>query len=155
MLGHFLLGVYNVLCTASGLPRWHSGKQSTCRCRIQKSLGFDPWVRKIPWRRKWQPTPVFLPGESHAQRNLADYSPWGCKESAMTEQLSTHACTAIGKRFMETLVVEPGGLLSLGSQSQTWLKWLSSSSRNWRKENSAKPTVTFSFVISDKGGGGD
>ena len=44
-----------------GLPRWLSGKESTCQCRRP---GFDPWVGKIPWRRKWQPTPVFLPGES-------------------------------------------------------------------------------------------
>ena len=48
----------------------------------------DPWVGKIPWRRKWQPTPVILPGEFHGQRSLADCSPWGCKESGMTEQLS-------------------------------------------------------------------
>ena len=48
----------------------------------------DPWVRKITWRRKWQPTPVILPGEFHEQRSLAGYSPWGCKESGMTEQLS-------------------------------------------------------------------
>ena len=48
---------------------------------------FDPWVGKIPWRRKWQPTPVFLPGESHGQRSLEVYSSWGRKESDMTEQL--------------------------------------------------------------------
>ena len=42
---------------------------------------FDPWVGKIPWRRKWQPTPVFLLGESYVQRSLTGYSPWGCKES--------------------------------------------------------------------------
>ena len=41
-----------------------------------------------PWSRKWQPTPVFWPGQSHEQRSLADYSPWGCKESDMTEQLN-------------------------------------------------------------------
>ena len=41
--------------------------------------------QKIPWRRKWQPTPVFLPGEFHGQRSLAGYSPWGCKESGRTE----------------------------------------------------------------------
>ena len=44
-----------------------------------KRVGFDPWVRKIPWRRKWQPTPVFLPGKSHGQRSLVGYSPWGHK----------------------------------------------------------------------------
>ena len=43
------------------------------------------WFRKIPWRRAWQPTPVFLPGESHRQRSLAGYSAWGCKESDTTE----------------------------------------------------------------------
>ena len=52
--------------------------------------GFDPWVGKIPWRRAWQPTPVFLPGASHGQRSLAGYSPWGRKESDMTERLSPH-----------------------------------------------------------------
>ena len=46
----------------------------------------DPWVGKIPWRRTWQPTPVFLPGESHEQRSLAGYSSWGYKELDITEQ---------------------------------------------------------------------
>ena len=50
--------------------------------------GFDPWVRKIPWRRKWQPTSVFLPGESHGQRSLVGYSPWGHKELDMTKRLT-------------------------------------------------------------------
>ena len=52
------------------------------RCR------FNPWVRKIPWRRKWQLTPVFLPRKFHGQRRLTGYSPWGCKESDTTERLS-------------------------------------------------------------------
>ena len=50
---------------------------------------FDPWVRKIPWRRKWQPTQVFLPGKFHGQRSLVSYSPWGRKESDMTEATNT------------------------------------------------------------------
>ena len=49
--------------------------------------GFDPWVGKIPWRNKWQPTPVLLPREFHGQRSLAGYSPWGHKESDITERL--------------------------------------------------------------------
>jgi hypothetical protein len=53
-----------------------------------KDTGFDPWVMKIPWRRSWQPTPVFLPGESHRQRSLASYSPWGLQESDMTQWLT-------------------------------------------------------------------
>ena len=56
------------------------------------------WVRKIPWRRKWQPTPVFLPGESHGQRSLVGYSLWGLKESDTTEQLSAHTCI-LTKKF--------------------------------------------------------
>ena len=59
-----------------GLPWWLSGIEFTCQCRRCR---FDPWVKNIPWRRKWQPTPVFLPGKSHGHRSLADYSPWGCK----------------------------------------------------------------------------
>ena len=45
---------------------------------------FDPWVRKVPWRRKWQPTPIFLPGKSYGQRSVMGYSPWDRKESDMT-----------------------------------------------------------------------
>ena len=71
--------------TLSGLPWWLSGKESPCQCRRHR---LDPWVRKIPWRRKWQPIPVFLPRISHGQRRLAGYSPWDCKELDMTEQLT-------------------------------------------------------------------
>ena len=60
-----------------------SGKEPTCQCRRYK---FDPWVRKIPWRRERQP--VFLLGESHGQRNLAGYSSWSYKESDRTEWLN-------------------------------------------------------------------
>ena len=55
------------------LPRWFSSKESTYQCKRHK---FDPWAGKIPWRRKWQPTPVFLPGQFQGQRNLGSYSPW-------------------------------------------------------------------------------
>ena len=56
-----------------------------------KKGGLDPWVRKISWRRKWQPTPVVLPGKSHGLRSLVGSSPKGHKESDTTEQLCTHA----------------------------------------------------------------
>ena len=56
----------------TGLPLWLSGKESTCQCR---RCGLDPWVKKIPWKREWQLTLVFLPGESHGQRSLVGYSP--------------------------------------------------------------------------------
>ena len=57
-------------------------------CLPCRQPGFNPWVGKISWRKEWQPTPVFLPGEFHGQRILAGYSPWGRKESDMTEQLT-------------------------------------------------------------------
>ena len=75
---------------SKGLTRWHSGKESTCQCRRCKRWGFDPWVRKSPWWRIWQPTPLFLPGKSHQQRSLAGYNPWGGKESDTTEHPHTY-----------------------------------------------------------------
>ena len=57
------------------LPRWCSGKEIVCQCRRHRRCEFDAWVGKIPWRRKWQPTSVFLPGKSDGQRSLMGYSP--------------------------------------------------------------------------------
>ena len=65
-----------------GFPGSSVGKESIYNARRP---GFAPWVRKIPWEKKWQPTPPFLPGESHGQRSLADCSPWGDKESDTTD----------------------------------------------------------------------
>ena len=61
-----------------------SGKESTCQCR---SCRFDPWIRKIPWRRKWQPTPDFSPEKSHGLRNLVGYGPWRVEQDLETKQL--------------------------------------------------------------------
>ena len=67
------------------------------------------WVRslvgKIPWSRKWQPTPVFLPGKSHGQRSLAGYNPWGQKESDTTEQLNTHTFYKIHHTHKKTTLL--------------------------------------------------
>ena len=79
----------------SGFPHGAGGKESACQCRRYKRRGFDPWVSKIPWGRAWQPTLVFLPGESHGQRSPVGYSLQGCKESNTTE----HTCT---KRFFKS-----------------------------------------------------
>ena len=65
-------------------PGGARGKEHVCQCRK-----LDPWVGMIPWRRKWQPTPVFLPGEFHGQRNLAGYNSWGCKGQTQLKRLST------------------------------------------------------------------
>ena len=71
-----------------GFPGGSSGKEPACQCRRYKSCGFDPQVGKIPWRRKWQSTPIFLPGKSYGQRSLAGYSPRGCQELDTTEWLT-------------------------------------------------------------------
>ena len=68
-----------------GFPGGAGGKEPTCQCRRLKRCGFDSWVGKIPLRRKWQPTLVFLLGESHRQRSLVGYSPWGRKGLETTE----------------------------------------------------------------------
>ena len=79
-LAHSRVATNLLLFDFPGLRQW-----SVClQC---KRPGFSAWVGKIPWRRKWQPTPVFLPGKSHGRRNLVGYSPWGRKESDTTEQL--------------------------------------------------------------------
>jgi len=60
-----------------GSPGWLSGIEFACQCRRG---WFNPWVENIPWRRKWRPTSVFLPGKHHGQKSLVGYSPWDCKE---------------------------------------------------------------------------
>ena len=62
------------------VPGWCGGKESACQHRRHKRHRFNPWVRKIPWSRKWLPIPVFLPGKSNGQRSLAGHSLWGRKE---------------------------------------------------------------------------
>ena len=69
---------YYMVSLIWGFAGGTNGKESASQCRKLKRHGLNPWVGgEDPWRRKWQPTPVFLPGKSHGQRNLAGYSPWG------------------------------------------------------------------------------
>ena len=65
-----------------GFPGGISGKESAYQCRRHRRRGFNLWVRKIPWRKKWQPTPVFLPGESHGQR---DRGAWQATANRITK----------------------------------------------------------------------
>ena len=74
------------------LPPWLSGE----RIHLQRRHGFYPWVGKIPWRRKWQPSPVLFPGESRGRRRLVGYSPRAHKESDTTERLNTHSVMSAG-----------------------------------------------------------
>ena len=102
-------------CTCNGTclplvktsPDGASGKEPACQCRRLKRLQFNPWVGKIPWRRDWQATPVFLPGESHGHRSLAGYCPWGHKELDMQERvtISFHFfCTCVLFSFIKKVV---------------------------------------------------
>ena len=79
-----------LLSSYLGFPGGASGTEPTCQCRRLRCR-FNPWVRKIPGRRKWQSTLVLFPGESHGQRGLAGYRPWGRKESDKTKGLGMHA----------------------------------------------------------------
>ena len=115
------------ICSMSplGLPRWLSGKKSTSQCQRLRRHGFIPWVERIPWRRKWQPTLVFLPGKSHGWRSLGGCSSWGPEESnttslslftfhfhALEKEMATHS-SVLAWRVPGT--GEPGGLPSMGS----------------------------------------
>ena len=77
-LNLFVTSTVYVSVISHWLPWWLSGKESACQCRRHR---FDTWVRKISWRRKWQPTPVFSRGKSHGQRSLAGYHSWVCKRA--------------------------------------------------------------------------
>ena len=76
-------------------PGGTSGKESTCQCMRCQRRRLDLWVGKIPWRKEWQPTPLFLSGKPTGQRSLAGCSPWGHKELDMTEYTHTHTHTQI------------------------------------------------------------
>ena len=78
-----------------GIPGGASGKKPTCECKRHRRHGFDPWARKIPWRRTYQPTTVFLPGESHGQRSLGDTFHSVAKSWTWLKHLGTHVCVCM------------------------------------------------------------
>ena len=96
-------------------PSWCSGKESTCQFRRHR---FDSWVGKIPWSRKWQPTPVFLPGKFLGQRNLVGYHPWASKEIELSVCMHahTHTHTHTHKSIENLSRNWPAGILILDFQ---------------------------------------
>ena len=96
--GYIGVGIYTLAYPGSYsnsifsfLRRWHIDKEFACQSRRHKRCGFDPWVGKIPWRKKWKPMQVFLPRKFHGQRNLVGYSPRGLKELDPVQQVThTH-----------------------------------------------------------------
>ena len=104
-----------------GLPRWLSGKEFGCHCRRCR---FNPCVGKIPWKGKWLPTPVFLPGKTHGERSLAGYTPQGFKESDTTEWLNHHHPLGVTRRAPASHKEQPTltyGLLSWNTDD--WDSW--------------------------------
>ena len=106
--------------------RWLKVGESTCQCGRCKRHHFNPWVRKIPWRRKWQPVRVFLPGEFHGQRSLVGYSPRGRKELG-------HCCACVcthtqmperlwGVQGREKVKARPCDRLKRQSPDRLWAK---------------------------------
>ena len=79
------LQIENVIFSLPFYSKWASLVNQTIICLKRRRHGFDPWAGKMPWRRDWLPTPVFLPGEFHKQRRPVSYSPWGCKELDTTD----------------------------------------------------------------------
>ena len=86
-------GHFQCVPLTMGNPCWGFPGGSDGKDCLQWRPGFNPWVGKIPWRRKWLPTAISLPGKSHGQRSLTGYSPWGCKELETTERLTTQHVT--------------------------------------------------------------
>ena len=97
---------HRILYIVSYTTQWASlVAQRLKHLPAMRETQFDPWVGKIPWRRKWQPTPVFLPGESHGQRSLVGYSSQGLKESDRTERLHFHYITQLGPFCLSILYI--------------------------------------------------
>ena len=105
IIGHLSFCFFPVLFSIWGFPGGASGKGSTWQFR---RLRFDPWVRKIPWRRKWHLTSV--PGKCYGQRSLAGYSSLARKESDTTEGLSTIQCTAYSFYYLRSSLIKLTGL---------------------------------------------
>ena len=125
------------LYSMRGLPKGLSGKESVCQCRRRRRCRFSPHVRKISWLRKWQPTPIFLPGKSHGQRTLVDYSPWGRKELDTTKQL--HLLSLISLDFVHLIVYFP---------EDTHISTLNSSKQLFEKYIRKKITMLLAFCLS-------
>ena len=143
-----MLSSYNL-----GFPGGSVGKNSTCQCRRLKRRGLDPWVRKIPWERAWQLTPVFLPGKSHEQRTLVGYST--VNEMLHITKKDTTINTMVGQKMNRQLTnkqallkthssilawripgtEEPSGLPSMGSHrvGHDWSDLAAAAASGWQE----------------------
>ena len=95
------------------LSDYENGKEPACECRRHKTRNFDPWVGKIPWRRTWLPTPLFLPGESHGQRSLTGYIRGVTKSQTRLKRLSTRTHKQMTKERIRGTDAGRGGRLQV------------------------------------------
>ena len=113
------------------LCQWGFSRQeywSGLLCRRHKRWRFDPWIRNIPWRRAWQPTPVFLPRKFHRQRSLVGYSPFGLKRVRQLKQLGTHTKSTCDWDSQRVTAYSRGSFLAFSLWSLTegswgWFAW--------------------------------
>ena len=110
-----------------GFPGGTSGKEPICQSRRHNWPWFDTWIGKIPWGRKWQPTPVFLAGKSHGQRSLVGYSPWGRKSPTWLGQLSMQAHTRKAEMQSQGILLVPW------KRSHLWIRlWVRLLCQRWK-----------------------
>ena len=138
ILCHLGVGKHNYNIWSSLPESWKRRSRRHRRCR------FNPWVTKIPWSRKWQPIPVFLPGESHGKRNLAGYSPKGTVSRTWLKQISTHAHAlywrSSGIYVLTSLVAQM--VKSLAAVQATWVQSLG------QEDSLEKEMATHSSILA-------
>ena len=113
-----------------GFPGGASGKEPACQCR---RCAFDPWIGKIPWRRAWQPTVLFLPGKSYGQRSLVVNSPQSCVESDMTEA-SQHKQIQCQTRLILLLIINLIYFLQFSSNKAYWAPLSFNETTVWKNQ---------------------
>ena len=123
------------------LVSWQPPLKKSVSCTLNR---LNLWVKKIPWNRKWHPTLVFLPGKSRGQRSLAGYSPWGCQESDMAEQLCMHARSEFTLRCCCSYVL---GVFTSNHTNSSACQWKITSANNQDQESVLK--TCFSPSISE------
>ena len=120
-------------------------------CLQRERPGFNPWVGKIPWRRKWQPTRVFLPGESKGWRNLAGYSPWGHKESHNWATSLSLSFSFICKAMTLSNSFKKPNLLLISQQTELsgGKKYKFLSHNLWKRKYFKMLEILVLFIITD------
>ena len=143
-----LINIWIRVWSKIGLPWWLSCKELTCLEGRHGRHKFNPWVRKIPWRRKWQPIPLFLPGKSHGWRRLVGYSPWGHKESDMTEQfhllllMSQFTKLFTNTNYVMVLVITTNHLMLVSHRLSSSCKVTAT-----KPEHKTWPSDSYSFIL--------